>query len=112
MTVEAAHCLCVILKYVMSVSGTFPFRRNKFSNWIELVEFISVLHDGAGGHGKRFSAVFFTHCLYANKLRMRTEKNCIVFLCQTSCYCLQPTRGGPPALGLGEVLTTPHRKKL
>src|SRR5215468_11096870 len=23
----------------------------------------------------------------------------------------QPTRGGPPAWGLGEVLTTPHRKK-
>jgi hypothetical protein len=24
----------------------------------------------------------------------------------------QPTRGGPPAWGLGEVLTTLHRKKL
>jgi hypothetical protein len=24
----------------------------------------------------------------------------------------QPTRGGPPAWGLGEVLITPHRKKL
>jgi hypothetical protein len=23
----------------------------------------------------------------------------------------QPTRGGPPAWGLGELLTTPHRKK-
>jgi hypothetical protein len=24
----------------------------------------------------------------------------------------QPTRGGPPAWGWGEVLTTPHRKNL
>jgi hypothetical protein len=24
----------------------------------------------------------------------------------------QPTRGGPPAWGLGELLKTPHRKKL
>jgi hypothetical protein len=24
----------------------------------------------------------------------------------------QPTRGGPPAWGLGEVLTTPHRKNV
>ena len=24
----------------------------------------------------------------------------------------QPTRGGPPAWGLGEVLTTPHRKNI
>jgi hypothetical protein len=24
----------------------------------------------------------------------------------------QPTKSGPPAWGLGEVLTTPHRKKL
>jgi hypothetical protein len=24
----------------------------------------------------------------------------------------QPTRGGPPAWGLGELLTTPHLKKL
>jgi hypothetical protein len=24
----------------------------------------------------------------------------------------QPTRGGPPPWGLGEVLTSPHRKKL
>jgi hypothetical protein len=28
------------------------------------------------------------------------------------CSRGQPTRGGPPAWGLGEVLTTPHRKKL
>jgi hypothetical protein len=27
------------------------------------------------------------------------------------CSRGQPTRGGPPAWGLGEVLTTPHRKK-
>jgi len=24
----------------------------------------------------------------------------------------QPTRAGPPALGLGKVLSTPHRRKL
>jgi len=31
-------------------------------------------------------------------------------------YCIgsrgQPTRGGPLAMGLGEVLTTPHRKNV
>jgi hypothetical protein len=26
------------------------------------------------------------------------------------CSRVQPTRGGPPAWGFGEVLTTPHRK--
>jgi hypothetical protein len=28
------------------------------------------------------------------------------------CSCGQPTSGGPKAWGLGEVLTTPHRKEL
>jgi len=29
-----------------------------------------------------------------------------------SCEYSEPTRGSPPAWGLGEVLTTPHRKNV
>jgi hypothetical protein len=35
-----------------------------------------------------------------------------VFVPSRTSYSCQPTRGGPPALGLGLGLTTPHHKKI
>ena len=46
-------------------------------------------------------------------LRLRLEERPPVWRVAANIVnksCGQPTRGGPPAWGLGELLTTPHRK--
>jgi hypothetical protein len=48
--------------------------------------------------------------LSSSETHVRARSSCPI-LTEIGMYRQMPTRGGPPAWGLGGGLTTPHRKK-